>query len=50
VKILGKTSKIENGTQTTFKYDAEIFKGYGLSFDNLTQRFREMAFVTRGVT
>ncbi|MEN6298405.1 MAG: DNA topoisomerase (ATP-hydrolyzing) subunit B [Anaerolineaceae bacterium] len=51
VKILGKTSKNENGTQTTFKYDAEIFKGeMDYRFDNLTQRFREMAFVTRGVT
>ncbi len=51
VKVIGKTSKDENGTHITFKYDPEIFKGeMDFRFDNLTQRFREMAFVTRGVT
>lgn len=51
VKVIGKTSKEEFGTHTTFKYDPEIFKGdMDFRFDNLTQRFREMAFVTRGVT
>ncbi len=51
VNLIGKTSKEENGTHTTFKYDPEIFKGeMDFRFENLTQRFREMAFVTRGVT
>lgn len=51
VEVIGKTSKEENGTHTTFKYDPEIFKGeMDFRFDTLTQRFREMAFVTRGVT
>jgi DNA gyrase subunit B len=51
VNVIGKASKDENGTHTTFKYDPDIFKGeMDFRFDNLTQRFREMAFVTRGVT
>ncbi|MBN1536992.1 MAG: DNA topoisomerase (ATP-hydrolyzing) subunit B [Anaerolineales bacterium] len=51
VKIIDKTSKGENGTHTTFKYDPDIFKGeMDFRFDTLTQRFREMAFVTRGVS
>ncbi len=51
VKVIGKASPGETGTRTTFKYDAEIFKGeVDYRFDTLVQRFREMAFVTRGVT
>ena len=41
----------ETGTRTTFRYDPTIFKEVeGYRFDTLTQRFREMAFVTRGIT
>jgi DNA gyrase subunit B len=51
VKVIGKASPTETGTRTTFKYDPEIFKGdLDYRFDTLVQRFREMAFVTRGVT
>ncbi len=51
VKVVGKTSKENTGTRTTFKYDAEIFTGeLDYTFTTLVQRFREMAFVTRGVT
>lgn len=51
VQVVGKTSKEQSGTEVTFKYDPEIFKGdMDFRFDTLTQRFREMAFVTRGVT
>lgn len=51
VNIIGKASKEETGTHITFKYDPDIFKGeMDFRFDTLTQRFREMAFVTRGVT
>ncbi|MDD5370768.1 MAG: DNA topoisomerase (ATP-hydrolyzing) subunit B, partial [Anaerolineaceae bacterium] len=51
VKIIGKAKADAHGTKTTFKYDPEIFKGeLEFRFDTLTQRFREMAFVTRGVT
>jgi len=51
VTVIGKTSPKETGSKTTFKFDPEIFKGdLDYRFDTLTQRFREMAFVTRGVT
>ena len=51
VKVIGKCKADESGTKTTFKFDAEIFKEeISYRFDTLVQRFREMAFVTRGVT
>jgi DNA gyrase subunit B len=51
VQEIGKVNPAHTGTHTTFKYDAEIFKGdLDYRFDTLVQRFREMAFVTRGVT
>ncbi len=51
VAIIGKTSDKQTGSRTTFKFDPEIFKGdLDYRFDTLSQRFREMAFVTRGVT
>lgn len=51
VQVVGKTPHNETGTRTTFKYDPTIFKGeLDYRFETLVQRFREMAFVTRGVT
>jgi len=51
VAVIGKSSPKETGSRTTFKFDPEIFKGdLDYRFDTLSQRFREMAFVTRGVT
>lgn len=51
VEVIGKAAPEASGTKTTFKYDPEIFKGeMDYRFDTLTQRLREMAFVTRGVT
>ncbi|OGO27312.1 MAG: DNA gyrase subunit B [Chloroflexi bacterium RBG_16_54_18] len=51
VAVIGKTLPNNSGTTTTFKFDPEIFKGeLDFRFDTLVQRFREMAFVTRGVT
>ncbi len=52
VKVIGKLKKdTETGTKTTFKYDPLIFtESMDFRFDTLTQRFREMAFVTRGTT
>jgi DNA gyrase subunit B len=51
VKVIGKTKVNDTGTKTTFKYDPQIFKEeMEFRFDALVQRFREMAFVTRGVT
>ncbi|MCS6995272.1 MAG: DNA topoisomerase (ATP-hydrolyzing) subunit B [Anaerolineales bacterium] len=51
VKVIGKVKENETGTKTTFKFDPDIFKdNLDYRFDTLVQRFREMAFVTRGVT
>jgi DNA gyrase subunit B len=51
VAEIGKSDPKVTGSLTTFKFDPEIFKGeMDFRFDTLTQRFREMAFVTRGVT
>ncbi|MEZ0396044.1 MAG: DNA topoisomerase (ATP-hydrolyzing) subunit B [Anaerolineales bacterium] len=51
VKVIGKTRPDDTGTTTTFKYDPLIFMSdLDYKFDTLAQRFREMAFVTRGVT
>ncbi|MCI0610706.1 MAG: DNA topoisomerase (ATP-hydrolyzing) subunit B [Anaerolineae bacterium] len=52
VKMIGKTKADDTGTKVTFKFDPQIFKEDNIDyrFDTLLQRFREMAFVTRGVT
>ena len=51
VKQIGTYHGDETGTSTTFRFDREIFKGdFTYRFDALISRFREMAFVTRGVT
>ncbi len=50
LKVVGKCPRSETGTTQTFKFDPEIFKGdLDYRFETLVQRFREMAFVTRGV-
>jgi len=51
VKVVGKADADEHGTKTTFKFDKLIFKEeMDYRFETLVTRFREMAFVTRGVT
>jgi len=51
VKVVGKVPTTQTGTTISFKFDPTIFKDAGsYKFDMLSQRFREMAFVTRGVT
>ncbi len=51
VKAIGKVKDGATGTQTTYKFDKQIFKeDIDYRFETLAQRFREMAFVTRGVT
>jgi DNA gyrase subunit B len=51
VEVVGKAPDSRTGTLTRFKFDPEIFKGkVDYRFETLVQRFREMAFVTQGVT
>ncbi len=45
--VVGKTKK--RGTQVTFKPDPEIFETTELSFDVLSERLRELAFLNRGL-
>ena len=50
VTVVGKAPKGESGTRQTFKFDPLIFTDeIDYRFETLVQRFREMAFVTRGV-
>ena len=50
IKVIGKTQVKDTGTSVTFKYDTTIFLGeFSYKFSTLVHRFREMAFVTRGV-
>ncbi len=51
IKQIGKVKENDTGTKQTFKFDKQIFtEDIDYRFDTLMQRFREMAFVTRGVT
>jgi len=50
VESVGKAPAGETGTRTTFLADVTLFKGLDFKFDVLMQRFREMAFLTRGLT
>ena len=51
VKSSGNVKQEDTGTKTTFMFDSEIFEDKAdYRFETLVQRFREMAFVTRGVT
>jgi DNA gyrase subunit B len=50
VRVIGECDPILSGTTTSFKFDKEIFKEeIDFRFETLSQRFREMAFVTRKV-
>jgi DNA gyrase subunit B len=51
VKAIGKAPDSSTGTTTKFLRDVTIFKEDNeYKFETLVQRFREMAFVTKGVT
>ena len=50
VEVVGKAQPKETGTHTTFLADSTVFMDLNFKFDVLIQRFREMAFLTRGLT
>ena len=50
VEEVGKAAKGETGNKTTFLPDSTIMQTLDYRFDALVQRFREMAFLTRGLT
>ncbi|MDD5603796.1 MAG: DNA topoisomerase subunit B, partial [Eubacteriales bacterium] len=47
IKVIGQTEK--TGTKTTFKPDREIFEEIEFDFDNMISRYRELAFLNRGI-
>lgn len=47
VTEVGESS--DTGTTTTFLADKQIFETLGFSFDTLAQRFRELAYLNRGL-
>jgi DNA gyrase subunit B len=47
LKEVGKSK--ERGTRVTFKPDSKVFETTDFSFDILSQRLRELAFLNRGV-
>ena len=50
IQQIGKVKDNDTGTRQSFKFDKQIFtEDIDYRFDTLVQRFREMAFVTRGV-
>jgi len=48
LKVIGETDS-STGTTITFKPDAQIFEDINFKYPTLSQRFRELAFLNRGV-
>ena len=48
IKVIGTTES--RGTKVTFKPDNEIFETLEYSFDILSKRLRELAFLNKGIT
>lgn len=48
LEVIGETE--ETGTKTTFKPDPEIFEDVVFDFDVMLARYREMAFLNKGIT
>ena len=49
LKVIGECEPEKRGTKVTFLPDKEIFEETVFEFDTLQQRFREMAFLTKGL-
>ena len=49
LKEIGKVDKNQTGTKIEFTPDPEIFDTVEFSFDILSKRFREMAFLNKGI-
>ena len=49
LKVTGTCEPERTGTKVTFFPDAEIFEDTVFDYDTLKQRFREMAFLTKGL-
>jgi DNA gyrase subunit B len=49
LKVIGDCDVKDNGTAVTFKSDNEIFEVHEYNYDTLANRFREMAFLNKGL-
>ena len=49
LKVIGDCDPKDTGTAVTFKSDNEIFEVHEYSYDTLANRFREMAFLNKGL-
>jgi DNA gyrase subunit B len=49
LKVIGECDLKDTGTSVTFKSDNEIFEVHEYNFDTLANRFREMAFLNKGL-
>lgn len=49
LKVVGECDPKDTGTMVTFKSDNEIFEVHEYSYDVLANRFREMAFLNKGL-
>ena len=49
LKVVGECESEKTGTKVTFLPDKEIFEETVFDYDTLKQRFREMAFLTKGL-
>ena len=49
LKVVGECEPEKTGTAVTFLPDDQIFEDTVFNFDTLKQRFREMAFLTKGL-
>ena len=49
LKVIGECEPDRTGTKVTFLPDDEIFEDTVFDYDTLKQRFREMAFLTKGL-
>jgi DNA gyrase subunit B len=47
LEVIGTTKR--NGTKVHFKPDAQVFESVHFSYDILSQRFRELSFLNKGV-
>lgn len=49
LEVIGEVDKSDTGTTIYFEPDGEIFETVEFSFETLSKRFREMAFLNKGI-
>jgi len=49
IRVVGQCDPADTGTTTQFLADKETFEDLDFDFDTLIQRFREMAYLTKGL-